>query len=241
MLLTPKQQELLRDTPRFLALIGEGKSAHEIAAVFGTDVRPVRGVARLLGYELREAFVPSAKYQARAEAVRLDPEQTAARDARIVSWREAGRSLEEIGQELGITRERVRQILKLLGRDDLRNVGCATRPDRMITWACRGCGKEHTTAASLGKRGYCDRECFLAKRRRESTWAQRVPEIIAARKTGKTWREIGETYGVGLLTPVMALRRYATEEEMRDVMGHDMNTRKYPRALRKANGVESAA
>lgn len=71
---------------------------------------------------------------------------------RIIAFRAAmlaGATLEQVGQEAGITRERVRQIV--------HNVRPPARPDK--TFECQSCHAHHP-APKRGRRKYCD-ECRL--------------------------------------------------------------------------------
>lgn len=64
-----------------------------------------------------------------------------------------GRTLESIGQENGLTRERVRQILEKMGIERRDN------SKEKITIICAVCGKDQKVSPSSCKRKYCSHSC----------------------------------------------------------------------------------
>jgi DNA-binding NarL/FixJ family response regulator len=121
--LTPKQKEEILE--RYKA----GESLLPLGAAFQVAPTTIRHVLKTAGVELRRAGrprkdgQPSAPRATRAERQSdVAREQQAKRQQRleqrtkrislVVERRKAGLSLEQIGRELGVSRERIRQLLK---------------------------------------------------------------------------------------------------------------------------------
>ena len=111
------------------------------------------------------------------------------RERRIVALRDQGLSMRAIGREVGISGERVRQILARIGR-----VGRIYHP-------CLYCGNPVHLVAK-----YCDHRCALRYRRREAGLPTpedlrnerdvRNAEMARLRRDGKTAREIAAMMGL---------------------------------------------
>lgn len=90
------------------------------------------------------------------------------RNARIVRRYQDGETMEAIGGDYGITRERVRQILERAGvpRRQPKDWLSGRRVE-YVTYACLACGQEHECAPSrrIPKETFCDRECRTLYRR----------------------------------------------------------------------------
>lgn len=93
------------DTERFASLVAEGKHACDIAALFGVHYVTVKGWEKRTGLRcVRKPYTGGLKGQ----GVINDP----ARVAQIAALYQGGFTLQNIGDRYGITRERVRQILR---------------------------------------------------------------------------------------------------------------------------------
>ena len=109
------------------------------------------------------------------------------RYAEIVRLRREGKTLEEIGQMYGVTRERIRQICV---KDDPE----FTAADALVALkgpkpTCPVCGNEMRWST----KGTCSRECHAKWKSTHLTDKQRKygEEILRLRATGMTWDGIG--------------------------------------------------
>jgi hypothetical protein len=139
------------------------------------------------------------------------------RRVEAVALRESGLILEEVGRRMGITRERARQLIVLAGRSDLnkdftKKMGLARTP--LVTYACAACGKTKNAARSRVRR-YCSSRCAARPR---NFIIDRAPIIIAMRRAGHTWQDIGEHFETGWTGLHQALKRLAAQTGL-DVSG----------------------
>ena len=109
---------------------------------------------------------------------------------RALVLRDQKMSLVQIGTELKVTRERVRQLLGIIGRDD------ASRPHYVLNkWSCLVCGKE--LWGMQGKSKTCSRTCFRALHGRTPTAIEkeRGTRVLELRAQGLRWTTIGTHLG----------------------------------------------
>lgn len=163
------------------------------------------------------------------------PPRKPERDTALVEARRNGGTLDEIGREHGISRERVRQILfrhsqktgeKFVNQHWSRSANFAAtvalRRETYPIWRCVDCGKEtrKKPAAYMVKTERC-RQCYIAYRRvmpDEEAWAAEN-----LRRDGDSWRSIGLISGVSPNQVMLAVARLAKQEgrlnEVRDLYG----------------------
>lgn len=92
------------------------------------------------------------------------------RDTQIKKWRAKHISQNEIARRLGVTRQRVQQIERLLGLGPRRVPGVYVQHE--IT--CRQCGK--TKFFRTAGRTYCSRECFHESRKQKKLSPEQFAE-----------------------------------------------------------------
>ena len=122
--------------------------------------------------------------------------------AQIIDMRERGITLEAIGQQFSITRERIRQILRDAGRDDLRNVGAqleagARRRAKMPTKPCAECGNPIRDTASNSTKRFCSSACRVSWRLKNNFYYQHREQIVAMRRQNISWAKIAAALGRG--------------------------------------------
>lgn len=117
------------------------------------------------------------------------------RDADIAARRGNKETYKSIGDIYGITRERVRQILHEIDRQDL----CFRRKTEWIEKECEICGTVFSGLPSKVKNlKTCSPDCahqILANRFRDNILGRGKP-IVNERLAGKTWHEIGRARGL---------------------------------------------
>ena len=123
------------------------------------------------------------------------------REARIIAMREAGLLNSDIARDLGITRERVRQIVKRSGRTDLLGYSFqAARkreqaaPDEIRT--CVICGRQFAARPHKATMA-CSVKCG-GRRRAKTTTAEEiafVERVLCARRAGEKWLAIAMREG----------------------------------------------
>ena len=104
----------------------------------------------------------------------------------IITMRLEGRTLEEIGSEYGITRERVRQLLKPYN---------VPNPDLKFKKTCAVCGQIFTYKQSQGKT--CSRECTRANLRRNSPARKSELAYYLRFVTEARWSDIADWLNIG--------------------------------------------
>ena len=114
----------------------------------------------------------------------------------------------QIGERWGITRERVRQILRAHGYDDL-----LPHPRPRIEKICPQCGSNF--GAKMGIRQaetqkFCGTKCFSAHASSHMTDRERevVTATLKLRSEGKKWREVAKTLGFASSNPGTGLSHY---------------------------------
>lgn len=85
------------------------------------------------------------------------------RDAEIIDRHLAGERMNEIGRSYGITRERVRQIVRIAGVTPEESRAAYHR-SCMVTATCKGCGEifERHYVDLRKSKGYCKPGCYLS-------------------------------------------------------------------------------
>lgn len=115
------------------------------------------------------------------------------RNQKIVEFYAEGHSLEETGAKFGVTRERIRQILKKMGHTDRNYCGATLRP---IREASRKARLEHE-------------QSLQQKRDFRISWReQRDKEIIDAYRTGLKYHEIKSKTGHSVGQCIKTLRAH---------------------------------
>ena len=187
------------------------------------------------------------EYRARVvEAMRLaHPSRNA--DSTLADLRRQGLTLEQIGQQVGLTRERVRQRLKRCGDPSLVGLAAPVHVKRRqqtierLTRVCENCGASFVAqAASPGR--FCSQRCFRVAP--HTQLCARAEKIIAARRQGKTWAQAWLAAGYNR-TGNMAnaarktVIRYAESEnvDIGDIFGLSPNGRQ---AMRNREGRKRA-
>ncbi len=121
------------------------------------------------------------------------------RNAAIVARYLEGKTLEQVGQEYGITRERVRQILIQQGVSEVQKAAVRYLR-RFRDWTCRGCGKHEKRDPRNYKRLHCSKLCarksqgpthseddLIADLRRLAAELGRTPGQRDINASGKYW------------------------------------------------------
>lgn len=96
------------------------------------------------------------------------------RDSKVKNWFKEGVSQTEIGERLGLTRQRVQQLEHALGLSRGAN-----RSRAEYTHTCHTCGTSFTS--SKPHRKYCSRECFRQSRIKQYS-AEELAQREAERK-----------------------------------------------------------
>lgn len=181
--ITPGRANILRRRAAVLARHGEGAYPSQIARDLGLSPHGVTGIIR------RAGLVPNWRKRGRRPGTSQHP----VRDAEIAGMRRMGATLKEIGDRYGLTRERVRQILKQYHSPELSGLksrfhrggfGYEAKPMP----ACRICGQP----VQAKQARYCSPQC-KAKRVGKNDWRYRRGYEL--RVSGKTWREVAEALG----------------------------------------------
>ena len=123
------------------------------------------------------------------------------RTKEIVELRVSGLSYQQIANKFGVTRERVRQILKRV-RPDL----CYRQ--RGVTTKCKMCGTEFQRIPSQGQ-VCCSADCAYQLKGEQSikaNWPQ-TERAIGLRLEGKGWKEIAAELGVSKATAYRRIGR----------------------------------
>ena len=168
---------------RILLLRNRSKlSAIRIAARLGVSVYAVTDVLR--------------RYN-----VQKDLRDPAARLKQMIALRESGRTLEDVGADFGISRERVRQLLAGAGREDLLDTGILRGRGTVprVKCKCRQCGRvEEKIPSTASRYTYCSRECRdLGK---SPFPMAKADEAIKMRLKRTSWPEIAKRFRVSLIT-----------------------------------------
>ena len=122
-----------------------------------------------------------------------------ARAAEIIRLRTDGRGLQEIGQQFGISRERVRQIVEKHGGIEAAAAGKklaaegrhAATVERRPKTICGFCNK---TFQNYRTRKYCSMKCSNYAKRRNDALAERAWTL---RQAGATWAACAQAIGWG--------------------------------------------
>ena len=114
------------------------------------------------------------------------------RNAEIIALREQKLAYQEIGDRYGISRERVRQILKEEGRADLCGYSKGPHAPQYETRTCRQCPKTFVCRATYYQ-VFCSRECrsrYITPRRRQA-----FDRMVILRGQGRSWRQVDIALG----------------------------------------------
>lgn len=168
-------RRLLRFKDYIASGIAKGHTGYEIAMETGLAEPTVRRYAQLLGLHL-----PRKK--------RKRPDEDVARIQEIVEMRKSGKTLDEVGKVFGITRERVRQIVRKHAPDVV--IG-----GKKTTTECAVCGI-HFIAKGHRPGIFCSHNCWSAARQIKSGWNRDLAEkIIKLRGQGDTWQQVSDKLG----------------------------------------------
>ena len=135
-----------------------------------------------------------------------------ARALTIIERREAGAKYQTIGDEFGISRERVRQILARW-RPDLTGY-----EDISVLVQCPHCGTKHTRLPSSPKK-FCDRTCWAEYHATRPTdiEQQAMDTALRMRPNGATWREVADALGMNTCFGLPTKIRRAAKKTGQDV------------------------
>lgn len=207
----------------FLAATEECRSITEIAGRFGVSLKTVIYAGCRLSVDLpKSGWAPRPELEAR-QAKRL---------AKIIAMREQGEGYREIGDAFGITRERVRQIIKAAGRKDLTGYEIFWKTHGTQPRPCEECGGPFIPT-NKGTR-FCSRKCMNPSRRgiRPKT-VNLAKYALKRRREGATWQVIGSERGLSFAAGMRALQKYGKETGV-DVSAAFPGTGHYPRGNGKA-------
>lgn len=137
------------------------------------------------------------------------------RNAEIVALREREfLGYRAIAERYGITRERVRQILRDTAPEKPWLRGFAWGPKRRVTMTCKGCGKQMLDQQRSDTERYCSHRCAGRHKHRDTRarWIAFVKDEVAPlRLAGRTWAEIGEIGETNPFYVCVRSRKYARE------------------------------
>jgi len=165
-----------------------GATYRQMAQRYGVSIVTVRN------YLLAAGVTPHPR------GVTPDPRRYTARSKAIYDAYQFGRTLKQLGEEHGVTRERIRQLIARYERDHglvkKRNIYGAEFEWRECA-KCGGIFSARPTAPNL----YCSRRCGLG------TLDLPIAAMLADYQAGMTYAEVGAKYGVGKTTVYRHLRR----------------------------------
>ena len=181
------------------------------------------------------------EYKARVSEAMRGPRGQRTDNTIIIDLRRQGLTLEQIGQQVGLTRERVRQRLKrcgdpsLVGRAAPVHVRRRQQAVERLTCICETCGESFVKKQqNLGR--FCSSRCFRLNA--HSRVCTRAEKIIEARRHGMTWAQAWLAAGYGRNVNMAAnaretIIRYAKSEgvDINDIFGLSPNGRQ---AMRNA-------
>ena len=113
------------------------------------------------------------------------------RASQIIALRESKRTLQEIGDQFGISRERVRQILVSENRPDLF-APVRSGHSIMVRSACPICNEPANDPHST----HCSQRCAGLARRKPNGISAKAEAAIPLRAEGLSWPKIGKMLGV---------------------------------------------
>jgi len=138
-------------------------------------------------------------------------EERSRRDATIVAATRRGLSTREIATGLGITRERVRQILAREGEPAIPRGQILRPPAPRTAVTCAACGKVSWRAARDFRAGYaryyCGPQCQGAAQRRVTD----VQAVLALRAEGASWAAIGRQFHASAQAAQRAVWRHLAQ------------------------------
>lgn len=170
--LEPSQYE------EIIHLYGLGLSMREVGEKFGVTPMPIRNVLYSHGVKIRR----------KGWTKQLD--SYAERDARVVESYKTGKSMEDVGRQFGISRERVRQVLRRSGYQGVNTYKGRQFVERIET-KCEYCGKTIFRVPSKVHLKFCSKMCMnFGTENPEGKKAYRM------REEGLIWREIQEALGL---------------------------------------------
>jgi predicted transcriptional regulator len=165
-----------------------GATYQQVAERYGVSPMTVRN------YLLAAGVTPHPR------GVTPDPRRYTARSKAIYDAYQFGRTLKQLGEEHGVTRERIRQLIARYERDHglvkKRNIYGAEFEWRECA-KCGGIFSARPTAPNL----YCSRRCGLG------TLDLPIAAMLADYQAGMTYAEVAAKYGVGKTTVHRHLRR----------------------------------
>jgi len=166
-----------------------GATYRQVAERYGESIMTVRN------YLLAAGVTPHPR------GLLIRPRDTA-RSHAIYDAYQSGRTLQQLGEEHGITGERIRQLIARYECDHglvkKRNIYGAEFEWRECV-VCGGIFSARPTAPTL----YCSRRCGVRKR----TLDLPIAAMLADYQAGMTYAEVGAKYGVGTMTVYKHFRR----------------------------------
>jgi acetyl-CoA acetyltransferase len=145
-------------------------------------------------YERYHAGTVPAKRRGPAAAT-----EPTARDAEIVSLRNAGMTLEALAQKHNVTRERIRQICVRWHARTADDLHRSVIDARRVTWECAQCGKKRRLpphkAATLR---YCSARCtrYGINGNSHAAVMARAEKALQLRMAGAKWHDVGVSVGI---------------------------------------------
>lgn len=202
---------------KIIAAYSAGATVSEIAATLEDGVGNIYYALRRAGVQLRGD-----------KKGRKGKPKTSQRDAEIIEAHERGYTLEQIGNQFSITRERVRQILVRAGVTDRngfegRQAATEIRDAKIATDYVGGAkfadlavmhGLSYSTVKDLMRQHPISREAYMARvprRIKTSKARQLAPTFAEAYRAGATVKEISAAYGISVTSVYNRLKEHGCE------------------------------
>lgn len=196
----------------FVRLYQRGHTMAEIADITGYSIDPVRKI--IVDAGISRGMGGKGLGMGGKGLYRVAPEDYRKRYSRMIEMRTNGATLEDIGAETGVSRERVRQILEeygdenLIGRNSPFHKQKAEIRERARQRKCKKCGTEFRTNNKETR--FCSIKCSQSRFMKRDKLG---PEIFRLRKEGWTFSAIAKKLGYKSSAAMnVKMRRWANDE-----------------------------